>query len=96
MKENQATKRENESQTAKRKDDSSQLECDVYHVVYTEKYGPLLVKFPPELSEGDIIRITVGVLPGGELIVNLYTEVDFGYAYNVTCPRFSEWGYLPG
>jgi len=95
MKENQATKRENESQTAKRKAESSQLECEVYHVVYTEKYGPLLVQFPPEQSEGDIIRITVGVLPGGELIVNLYTEVDFGYAYNVTCPRFSEWGYLP-
>ncbi len=96
MKENQAAKRENESQTAKRKDESSQLECVVYHVVYTEKYGPLLVKFPPELSEREIIRITVGVLPGGELIVNLYTERNFGYAYNVTCPRFSEWGSLPG
>ena len=95
MKKNQAAKREKKSQTAKRKDESSQLECVVYHVVYTEKYGPLLVKFPPDLSERDVIRITVGVLPGGELIVNLHTEADFGYAYNVTSPRFSEWGHLP-
>jgi hypothetical protein len=68
---------------------------EVYHLVYTEKHGPLLVRFPPDLSKGEIIRVTVGELPGGELIVNLYTEDDFGYAYNVTCPRFSEWGYLP-
>ena len=95
MKKKQAAKREKESRNAKRRDKSSQLECDVYHVIYTEKYGPLLVKFPPDLSERDIIRITVGVLPGGELIVNLHTEADFGYAYNVTCPRFSEWGSLP-
>ena len=68
---------------------------EVYQVVYTEKHGPLLVKFPPDLSKREIIRVTVGELPGGELIVNLYTEADFGYAYNVTCPRFSEWGQLP-
>ena len=82
-------------QTAKHENENSQTECVVYHVVYTEKYGPLLVKFPPDLSERDVIRITVGVLPGGELIVNLHTEADFGYAYNVTSPRFSEWGHLP-
>ena len=81
--------------TEKHKNQNLQIECDVYHVVYTEKYGPLLVRIPPELSERDVIRITVGVLPGGELIVNLYTAADFGYAYNVTCPEFSEWGYLP-
>ena len=95
MKKRQPEKHKNDSRNAKRKDESSQLECEVYHVIYTEKYGPLLVKFPPELSERDIIRITVGVLPGGELIVNLHTAADFGYAYNVTCPRFSEWGSLP-
>ena len=83
------------SQAAKGKNEGSQIECEIYHVVYTDKYGPLLVKFPPELSERDIIRITVGVLPGGELIVNLYTQADFGYAYNVSSPEFSEWGYLP-
>ena len=82
--------------TEKHKNQNFQIECEIYHVVYTEKYGPLLVQFPPNLSEGDIIRITVGVLPGGELIVNLHTEAGFGYAYNVTCPRFSEWGHLPG
>ena len=68
---------------------------EVYHIVHTKEHGALWVKLPPELSEKDIVRVTVGELPGGELIVNLYTERNFGYAYNVTCPRFSEWGYLP-
>ena len=68
---------------------------EVYHVVHTKEHGTLRVKLPPELSEEDIVRVTVGELPGGELIVNLYTERHFGYAYNITCPRFSEWGYLP-
>lgn len=68
---------------------------EVYHVVHTREHGALRVKLPPELSEKDIIRVTVGELPGGELIVNLYTERNFGYAYNLSCPQFSEWGYLP-
>ena len=37
-------------QTEKREKDNHQIECEIYHVVYTEKYGPLLVKFPPEFT----------------------------------------------
>ena len=70
-------------------------EVVIYHLVCTERHGALLVRFPPDLAETDIVRVTVGELPDGEVIVNLYTEADFGYAYNVTCPAFSEWGYLP-
>jgi hypothetical protein len=71
------------------------VEVVLYHVVYAEGYGALLVQFPPDLTENNIIRVTVGQLPDGEVIVNLYTEPNFGYAYNVSCPAFSEWGYLP-
>ena len=77
------------------KDGDQAVEVTIYHVVYAEGYGALLVEFPPDLNERDVIRVTVGQLPDGELIVNLYTEPNFGYAYNVTCPDFSEWGYLP-
>ena len=73
----------------------SQVERGKWHVVYTERHGAIRVKYPPGLSKERVIRITVGELPGGEMIVNLYTEADYGYAYNVTCPAFSEWGYLP-
>jgi len=66
-----------------------------YYLVCTERYGTLLVRLPPELREEDIIRVTVGELPDGMTLVNLYTQRDFGYAYNVTYPEFSEWGYLP-
>lgn len=66
-----------------------------YTIICTGRHGALLVRLPPELQEKDIIRITVGELPDGMTIVNLYTQRDFGYAYNVTCPEFSEWGYLP-
>ena len=68
---------------------------ELYRLVYAESYGLLMVQYPPDLAEEDVIRVTVGRLPGGETIVNLYTEANFGYAYNVTCPNFSEWGYLP-
>ena len=74
---------------------ASRTERGEWHVVYTEKHGFLRVKYPPGLSKERVIRITVGELPDGQRIVNLYTEADYGYAYNMTAPELSEWGYLP-
>ena len=64
-------------------------------LVYAEDYGCLLVEYPQELKRDEIVRTTVGQLPNGEVIVNLYAEAGFGYAYNVSCPECSEWGALP-
>jgi len=75
--------------------DAIESRGELYRLVCAEGYGLLLVQYPTDLAEEDIIRVTVGRLPDGEIIVNLYTEANFGYAYNVTCPEFSEWGYLP-
>ncbi len=73
----------------------SQVERGEWHVIYTERHGYIRVKYPPDLSPERVNRVTVGELPDGQRIVNLYTEADFGYAYNVTAPELSEWGYLP-
>jgi hypothetical protein len=73
----------------------SRTERSEWHIVYTDRHAFIQVRYPPDLAKEDVIRITVAELPDGELIVNLYTEPDYGYAYNVTAPELSEWGYLP-
>ena len=66
-----------------------------YALVHTARHGALQVRLPPELRERDIIRVSVGRFADGMTVVNLYTRPDYGYAYNVDCPEFSEWGHLP-
>ena len=42
------------------------VEVTIYHVVYAEGYGALLVQFPPDLKESGIVRVTVGQLPDAQ------------------------------
>lgn len=50
-----------------------------------------------ELSQRPGFRLGWAKMPGGEEILYFYDRDDdcFGYAWNVTDPQLSEWGYAP-
>ena len=50
-----------------------------------------------ELSHRPGFRTGWAQMPGGEEILYFYDRDDdcFGYAWNVTDPQLSEWGYAP-